>query len=110
MNKNDIIKDVAATLGSNRLAKEAVEAVFDSIVRAVVEGKRVRVTGFGSLSRVERSARLAHNPRTGERFRKEASHAIRFRPGVSFKALVDGHMQLPADGSAIRKAPKTPRP
>ncbi|MGA5637704.1 HU family DNA-binding protein [Streptomyces cinereoruber] len=109
MNKNDLVEDVAATLGSTPLAKEAVEAVFDAIVRAVVDGETVRVTGFGSLSRVERPARTLRNPRTGERFRKEAEHAIRFRPGASFKALVGGRTQLPAEGSAIKKAPKTPR-
>lgn len=109
MNKKLLIEDVAAKLGSRAVATEAVEAVFDSIVRAVTEGKRVTVTGFGSIDPVERPARFARNPQTGERVRVKATRGVRFRPGASFKALVDGAKQLPEHGSAIKKAPKTPR-
>ncbi|MGW2860957.1 HU family DNA-binding protein [Streptomyces sp. NPDC001205] len=109
MNKHLLIKDVAAKIGSRAVAAEAVEAVFDSIVRAVAEGRRVRVTGFGSIEPIQRPARLANNPQTGQRVRVEATRAVRFRPGASFKALVGGTKQLPEKGSAIKKAPKTPR-
>ncbi|GAO08664.1 DNA-binding protein HU [Streptomyces lydicamycinicus] len=109
MNKNLLIEDVATKLGSRAAAAEAVEAVFDSIVRAVADGKSVRVTGFGSIAPVERPARFARNPQTGERVQVQATRAVRFRPGASFKALVDGTKALPQHGSAIKKAPKTPR-
>ncbi|MDF9813049.1 HU family DNA-binding protein [Streptomyces sp. H39-C1] len=109
MNKQLLIEDVAAKIGSRTVAAEAVEAVFDSIVRAVAEGKRVSVTGFGSIEPVARPARLARNPQTGLRVQVEATRAVRFRAGASFKALVDGTKQLPDEGSAIKKAPKTPR-
>ncbi|MFD5428260.1 HU family DNA-binding protein [Streptomyces sp. NPDC127084] len=109
MNKQLLIEEVAVKLGSRAAATEAVEAVFDSIVRAVAQGTRVSVTGFGSIAPVERPARIAHNPQTGERVHVKATRAVKFRPGASFKALVDGTKQLPAEGSAIKKAPKTPR-
>ncbi|MFF0089268.1 HU family DNA-binding protein [Streptomyces canus] len=109
MNKKLLIEDVAAKIGSRTVAAEAVEAVFDSIVRAVAEGKRVSVTGFGLIEPVARPARLARNPQTGLRVQVKATRAVRFRPGASFKALVDGTKPLPEEGSAIKKAPKTPR-
>ncbi|MFJ3229950.1 HU family DNA-binding protein [Streptomyces sp. NPDC086787] len=109
MNKQLLIEDVAAKIGSRADAAEAVEAVFDSIVRAVTEGKRVNVTGFGSIEPVERPARLARNPQTGLRMQVKATRAVRFRPGASFKGLVDGTKKLPETGSAIKKAPKTSR-
>ncbi|WP_405560917.1 HU family DNA-binding protein [Streptomyces sp. NBC_01180] len=109
MNKNLLIDEVASKIGNRAAAAEAVEAVFDSIVRAVTEGKRVRVTGFGSIAPVERPARAARNPQTGERVLVKATRAVQFRPGASFKALVDGTKSLPEEGSAIKKAPKTPR-
>ncbi|MFI1100227.1 HU family DNA-binding protein [Streptomyces melanogenes] len=108
MNKKLLIEDVAAKIGSRTVAAEAVEAVFDSIVRAVTEGKRVSVTGFGSIEPVARPARIARNPQTGMRMKVDATRAVRFRPGAAFKALVDGTKALPEQGSAIKKAPKTP--
>ncbi|MFD9791310.1 HU family DNA-binding protein [Streptomyces sp. NPDC059070] len=110
VNKGFLIEDVATKLGSRSAAAAAVEAVFDSLVRAVVHGNRVRVTGFGSIEPVDRQARTAFNPQTGGRVHVEATRTIRFRPGTSFKALVDGTKELPEGSSAIQKAPKTPRP
>lgn len=109
MNKSLLIDDVAAKLGSRAVAADAVEAVFDYLVRALANGKPVSVTGFGTLEPVDRPARFARNPQTGERVRVEATRAVRFRPGASLKALVDGSKSLPVEGSAIKKAPKTPR-
>ncbi|MQY11481.1 DNA-binding protein HU [Streptomyces sp. RB5] len=109
MNKMLLIEEVAAKLGSRTIATEAVEAVFDSIVRAVAGGERVSVTGFGSLEPIAHPARFARNPQTGERVRVDARRGVRFRAGTSFKALVDGTKPLPEEGSAIKKAPKTPR-
>ncbi|MFI9149448.1 HU family DNA-binding protein [Streptomyces sp. NPDC053367] len=87
-----------------------MEAVFDGLVRAIAQKQRINITGFGSLEVVERPARIARNPQTGEKVRREATDAVRFRPGASLKAIVDGSKSLPAEGSAIAKAPRTPRP
>lgn len=109
MNKKHLIEDVATRLGSRAAAAEAVEAVFDTLVRAVTNGERVSVTGFGTFEPVDRRARSARNPQTGERVEVAPIRAVRFRAGTSFKALVDGSKALPTNGSAIKKAPKTPR-
>ncbi|MGM9465355.1 HU family DNA-binding protein [Streptomyces murinus] len=109
MNKRLLIKAVEAQIGSRDVATKAVEAVFDTIVRAVTAGERVRVTGFGSIYPAERPGQMKHNPQTGDSSWAEATTTVRFRPGTSFLALVSGDKQLPEQGSAIKKAPKTPR-
>ncbi|MGW7450093.1 HU family DNA-binding protein [Streptomyces sp. NPDC054787] len=94
-------------LGSRQSAVDAVDAVLDAIVRAVVAGDRVSITGFGSFEKVERSPRYARNPQTGERLRVKKTSAPRFRPGQGFKDLVGGVKKLPKGGDiAVRKAPK----
>jgi DNA-binding protein HU-beta len=106
VNKAQLIEAVAEQLGGRRAAAEAVDAVLDTIVRAVVAGDRVSVTGFGSFEKVERSARYARNPQTGERVRVKKTAVPRFRPGQGFKDLTSGAKKLPKTGAAVKKAPK----
>lgn len=106
MNKAQLVEAVAEQLGGRRAAAEAVDAVLDAIVRATVAGDRVSVTGFGTFERVDRSARYARNPQTGERVRVKKTSVPRFRPGQGFKDLVSGAKKLPKTGPSVKKAPK----
>lgn len=87
-------------------AADAVDAVLDALVRAVVAGDRVSVTGFGSFEKVDRPARYARNPQTGERVRVKKTSVPRFRAGQGFKDLVSGSKKLPKNDIAVKKAPK----
>ncbi len=106
MNKAQLINAVADKMGSRKQAADAVEHVLDTIVRTVVAGERVSVTGFGSFEKVSRPARYARNPQTGERVRVKKSSMPRFRAGQGFKDLASGTKKLPKKGVSIRKAPK----
>ncbi|MEY9838986.1 HU family DNA-binding protein [Streptacidiphilus sp. EB103A] len=106
MNKAQLVEAVAEQLGGRRAAAEAVDAVLDTIVRAVTAGDRVSVTGFGTFEKVDRSARFARNPQTGERVKVKKTAVPRFRPGQGFKDLVSGSKKLPKTGPSVKKAPK----
>jgi DNA-binding protein HU-beta len=106
MNKAQLVEEVAAKLGSRRDAAQAVDVVLDTIVRAVVAGERVSVTGFGTFEKADRAARLARNPQTGERVKVKKTAVPRFRAGQGFKDLVAGSKKLPKTGPAVKKAPK----
>ncbi|MEV6736988.1 HU family DNA-binding protein [Streptomyces sp. NPDC051104] len=107
MNKAQLVEAIADRLGGRQQAADAVDHVLDAIVRAVVAGERVSVTGFGSFEKVERPARYARNPQTGERVRVRKTSVPRFRAGQGFKDLVSGTKKLPRGGEvAVKKAPK----
>ncbi|GAA1295430.1 HU family DNA-binding protein [Streptomyces sp. NPDC051658] len=107
MNKAQLVEAIADKVGGRQQAAEAVDAVLDAIVRAVVAGDRVSVTGFGSFEKVDRPARYARNPQTGERVRVKKTSVPRFRAGQGFKDLVSGSKKLPKGGEvAVKKAPK----
>ncbi|UQA92918.1 HU family DNA-binding protein [Streptomyces halobius] len=107
MNKAQLVEAIADKLGGRQNAADAVDAVLDAIVRAVVSGDRVSVTGFGSFEKVDRPARYARNPQTGERVRVKKTSVPRFRAGQGFKDLVSGSKKLPKGGEvAVKKAPK----
>lgn len=107
MNKAQLVEAIADKVGGRQQAADAVDAVLDAIVRATVSGDRVSVTGFGSFEKVDRPARYARNPQTGERVRVKKTSVPRFRAGQGFKDLVSGSKKLPRGGEvAVKKAPK----
>ena len=68
----------------------AVEAIVDTIVRAVHSGESVTITGFGVFEQRKRAARVARNPRTGETVKVKPTSVPAFRPGAQFKAVISG--------------------
>ncbi|WP_405619565.1 HU family DNA-binding protein [Streptomyces sp. NBC_00076] len=106
MNKAQLVEAIADKVGGRQQAADAVDAVLDAIVRATVAGDRVSVTGFGSFEKVDRPARYARNPQTGERVRVKKTSVPRFRAGQGFKDLVSGSKKLPKNDVAVKKAPK----
>ncbi len=94
MNKSDLIEVVTARLGDRRTASTAVEAVVDAITRAVAKGEKVGISGFGVFEPVDRAARTARNPTTGEAVRLEQTRVPKFRPGQGFKDIVSGAKEV----------------
>ena len=105
MNKADLIRELEKTLGSRQAAVDALDSVLDTIVREVVRGGKVAVTGFGTFDRVERAPRTGRNPHTGDSVRIPKSRSPRFRPGTAFKDYVRKPSSLPKGEPATGRAP-----
>ena len=89
MNKAQLIDRLSVQLGSKKAATDAVEAVVDTITRAVASGEKVAITGFGAFEKVSRPARTGRNPRTGEPVQIAASKGVKFSAGAAFKSAVN---------------------
>ncbi|MFA6077905.1 MAG: HU family DNA-binding protein [Candidatus Paceibacterota bacterium] len=89
MNKAGIVDSVHAVLGGTKVsAEQAVETVFDSIVKSLKKGDEVSVAGFGTFVVKKRAARTARNPRTGEPVNVPAMNVPKFRAGKGLKDAV----------------------
>lgn len=64
-------------------AEQAVNIVFDEITKALVEGNRVELRGFGVLSVRQRNPRAGRNPKTGTRVAVAAKRVPFFKAGKS---------------------------
>ncbi|MCW2777008.1 MAG: histone family protein DNA-binding protein, partial [Frankiales bacterium] len=96
MNRAELIEAVTERIGDKRTAGAAVEAVLDVITRAVAAGEKVSLTGFGIFEKVERAARTARNPSTGETVDVAETSVPKFRSGSAFKQVVADPRTLPA--------------
>ena len=104
MNKADLVDALEARLGGRKAAADAIEAIFDVIIREVAQGGKVGITGFGTFERVDRAARTGRNPRTGESVRIESTAVPKFRPGTAFKMYVAEPATLPKGQPAAARA------
>jgi DNA-binding protein HU-beta len=102
VNKAQLIDTLSGRLGSRKAATEAVDAVVDTITRAVSSGERVAITGFGVFEKVARPARTGRNPRTGATVQIKKTSVPKFKAGQGFKDVVSGAKKLPrAAASAV---------
>lgn len=106
LNKGMLVERVRGRYGNDLTAEEAVEAVLDAMVRELVRGGSVRITGFGTLDLVERGPHESCNPKTGEPVMVASSRRVRFRAGRNLVDLVNRRKSVPKWGSAIKKAPR----
>jgi DNA-binding protein HU-beta len=104
VNKQDLVEALEGRLGSRKAASDAVDAIIDTITRAVARGEKVGITGFGTFEKAARAARTGRNPRTGQAVKIRKTSVPRFKAGTAFKIVVADPRQLPSDASAtVRK-------
>jgi len=66
--KKDIVRTIADQIGLPQLrTKELVQKTFEALIEALVRDERVELRNFGVFQIKRREARMARNPRTGER-------------------------------------------
>lgn len=69
----------------HRDVERIVTTVLDEITKALAEGKRVELRGFGAFSVKARPARMGRNPRTGEPVQVDEKRAPFFRTGKELR-------------------------
>jgi DNA-binding protein HU-beta len=97
MNKSELITAVAAHTGVEaKVVASVLGGTEDVVAASVAKGEKVAITGFVSFERVDRKARTARNPATGEPIQVKASKAPKVSAGASFKKIVNGQAPAPA--------------
>lgn len=90
MNKTDLIEVVAKEANLKKKdAEAAVVAVFGAIEKALVDGDKVQLIGFGTFEVKGRAAKSGRNPATGEAIQIPASNQIKFSAGKTLKDKVN---------------------
>ena len=86
LSKTDIIESVAEMNDITKAsATETVNAVFDTIKGAMLEGNDVQIHGFGKFFVKDVPARNARNPKTGETIEVAATKKAGFKPALALK-------------------------
>lgn len=80
-----VIKQIAEQFDATQKdAKEVLEFAFEKIADVVVAEGKLRVSGLGTFTVVDKPARVARNPKTGEAVNVPAKKVVKFKPSTEF--------------------------
>jgi DNA-binding protein HU-beta len=94
VNKTELVAYIAKKADlSARQARAVVDTIFSPgkeglIASALLSGKKVQITGFGTFETRKRKAREGRNPQTGEKIKIAASRFPAFHAGKALRERI----------------------
>ena len=96
MNKSELIQKLAEQCNlSTDDAKLCVDIFVDQMRKALLDGDRIEIRGFGSFKMKEYEGYTGRNPKTGEQVQVKPKRMPFFRAGKELKDLVNDVAALP---------------
>lgn len=80
---------------TERDVSHGVAHIIDKICQALIHQQRVEIRGFGAFSLHYRPARLAHNPKTGQRLQTKPKYAVHFKAGKEMRERINAMLGKP---------------
>ena len=111
MNRSQLLNALAELNEVSRREADAFLTSFTELITSTVStGEDVAISGFAKFRRIDRPARMARNPATGEQVRVAAKRVARITPLKAFKdSVLSGKKapakKAPAKKTAAKKAP-----
>jgi len=91
MNKKELVESMAGAADISKAdAEKALNGMLAAVTGALANKDKVTLVGFGTFSTVDRSARKAKNPRTGDEIDIPAKTVAKFKPGSKLADAVKG--------------------
>lgn len=75
---------------NKRESKDMVDAFFDLLVRSLVNGEDVKLSGFGNFQIRTKAPRPGRNPRTGEAIPIGERRVVTFHPSSKLRLRIAG--------------------
>src|SRR3954449_12039985 len=106
MNRSQLLNELAERNDVTRKEADAWLTSFTEVITSTVAtGTDVAISGFAKFRRIDRPARMARNPATGEQVRVAAKRVARITPLKAFKDAVLSGKKPAAKKAPAKKAP-----
>jgi DNA-binding protein HU-beta len=106
VNRSQLLNELAErNEWTRREADQFLTSFTDLITATVSTGEDVAISGFAKFRRIDRPARMARNPATGEQVRVAAKRVARITPLKGFKDAVLSGKKPAAKKAPAKKAP-----
>ena len=91
MNKSEIIENLYKNnkFHSKKDIEESVFIVIESLAKALSDGDRVELRGFGTFSTRQRNKRISRNPKTGKSISIQEKFHPYFRASKDLKKIIN---------------------
>jgi DNA-binding protein HU-beta len=110
VNRSQLLNAFAERTDMSRKEADAqLTSLVELITETVARGEDVAISGFAKFRRIDRPARMARNPATGEQVKVAAKRVARITPLKAFKdAVLSG--KAPARKAAKKASPAKKAP
>lgn len=93
LTKSDMIEHLMDQLSLTRQEGRClVENFFDELSDSLIEGREVKLSGFGNFELKDKNTRPGRNPKTGEAVNVSARRVVTFKTGQKFRQKVDARL------------------
>lgn len=93
LTKSDMIEHLMQQLNLTRQEGRClVENFFEELSDSLIEGKEVKLSGFGNFELKDKNSRPGRNPKTGEPVSVSARRVVTFKTGQKFRQKIDAHL------------------
>ncbi len=90
MTKSDIVEKVYEKIGfSKKEASDFVEMIFGAVKDNLINGEKVKISGFGKFEVREKKPRIGRNPQTGDQITISARKVLNFTPSQVLKTMLN---------------------
>ncbi len=73
---------------TKKAAAESIDAFLDEIIRQIIKGEKIVLSGFGTFKISKVKDKKGRNPQTGEDLIIKSHRVVRFTVGKTLKRLV----------------------
>lgn len=91
MKKSDIVEMLLEEFPDldRKTVANVVNGTFEAMMEALAEGKRIEIRGLGTFRIKSRPAKIARNPKTGEKIKVPPKKVVHFKIGKVLKAKLN---------------------
>ena len=90
MTKADLVEEISKDTGlSKKDTNIVVNLIIDNLIKALAEGDKVELRGFGSFRIRHRNSRKGRNPKTGDSVSVPEKRVPFFKVGKRLRELVN---------------------
>jgi len=90
LTKKDLVNLVYMQLGfSKKISENLIEDFFSTILKNIIEEKKLKISKFGTFSIRQKKSRIGRNPKTKETKMISSRQVVLFKPSKEFKELIN---------------------
>ena len=90
LTKKDLVNLVYIQLGfSKQISENLIEDFFSTILKNIIEEKKLKISKFGTFSIRQKKSRIGRNPKTKETKMISSRQVVLFKPSKEFKELIN---------------------
>ncbi len=90
LTKSDMIEHLMSQLSLTRQESRClIESFFEELSESLIDGKEVKLSGFGNFELKDKSSRPGRNPKTGEPVAVSARRVVTFKTGQKFRQKIE---------------------